>query len=222
MNINKILVCDDHAFSRKGLIDYIKVYFNNPIEIIEAETGTEAIDLFKQHVPHFVFLDVEMPEINGIIVCEKIKHSHPETIIIFVTMHTEETIFTAIKQAQANGYISKSDTDSELQKCLDYISKKKGFYSSNIDSFENEELYLEYDRLHNKLNLLTNSEQKVVQLILEGKTSEEMLDILFITLRSLHNYRSRICKKLELPPRNNSLNHWLFINKESLKIFFTT
>lgn len=220
MNINTILICDDHLFSRKGLIHYVSDYFNNKYEIIETDNGKKAIDIFDNHHPELVFLDVELPDLNGIYICEHIKSLSPETIVIFVTMHNESTIITAIEKAGANGYILKDDSNIELEKCLNHVLNIQTFYTPIINKFIDESDYKEYERLRYKLNLLTNTEQKVIKLILEGKTSEEIIELLFVTIKSLHNYRGRICKKLELPRKNNSLNYWIFMNKLPLKIFF--
>ena len=136
-------------------------------------------------------------------------------------MHTEKAIYAAIKKAKANAYISKSETNIELRKCINFVTNNTTtFYSSIENIFLSDEEYIHYQHVQDGLNILTNTEKKVLKLILKGKNSSEIVDLLFITTKSLNNYRYRICKKLDLPPVNNSLKDWVYLNQTSLKIFF--
>ena len=80
MDVTSILVCDDHEFSRKGLIQSIKNNIESDALFYEATNGIEAVELFKKHLPNIVFLDVEMPEKNGIEVCKTLKSLNPSSI----------------------------------------------------------------------------------------------------------------------------------------------
>lgn len=220
MKTEKILVVDDHDFSRNGVVNSIKKYFGESITIIEAKSGSEAIRLFEQFNPKMVFLDIEIPELNGLEVCKYIQSKKNNTKVIFVTMHTDITILTAIKKSKANAYISKSDSYDSIYKCLDFITKKNSFYSSSEFPLNEINNNIEYKRLYLLIEDLTNTEKKVLKYLLLGKSNDEIRMILFVTPKSLHNYRNRICRKLNLPSQKNTLTHWIFKNKESLKILF--
>ena len=68
-----------------------------------------------------------------------------------------------------------------------------------------------------KLGQLTQVELKTLKLVSQKYTSKEISDLLFISVKSVENYRSRICKKLELDARNNSLLLWVMENKSYLE-----
>lgn len=221
IQINKILICDDHIFFRNGLKVYITNYFDEQKTIFEASNGKEVLNIFLKHKPELVLLDIEVPYLNGINICDEIKRINPQTLVIFISMHKDETILTAMQKVKANGYVCKSNTHSELSKCLDVtINQSEVFFPNRIVNGQENKADKNYDRLRFKINSLSNTEKKVVELMIQGKTSQQITELLFIAMSSLHTYRGRICKKLELEPRNNSLNHWLFDNKEALKVFF--
>jgi len=219
--INKILICDDHDIYRSGLELFAKEYFNNDIQVLQADAGDKAWNLFKTHAPEVVFLDIEMPVENGISVCKKIKELSPKTLVLIISMHTEKIIYGAVKKANANGYITKGDSNEQIAKCLDVIQKTGIFYSPLSKQFTSESEALEFEKIIDQLNDLTNTERKVLNLVLSSKTSEEIADILFVSTKSVNNYRNRVCRKLDLPPKNNALNIWLLKNQSALKVFYS-
>jgi len=87
--------------------------------------------------------------------------------------------------------------------------------------FDSDEEYKEYESLLDKLNELTSTEQKILKLVLEAKSSEEIADVIFVSTKSVNNYRNRICRKLDLPAQNNALNRWLMQNSSALNVFYS-
>lgn len=219
--LNKLLICDDHELYRTGLKAFAIDYFNDDIEIKQAKTGEEALILFEKFNPEIVFLDIEMPIINGIEVCKKIKEEAPQTIVIMISMHTEKIMYGAVKKAKANGFITKGDANDKIAECIDYIKDTGLFYSSLNDQFSSKGEAAEFGKIIDQLNDMTNTEKKVLKLVLEAKSSEEIADILFVSKKSVNNYRNRVCRKLNLPNENNSLNRWLAENQSALKVFFS-
>lgn len=217
--IQRILICDDHEMYRAGLKSFAVEYFDDSITILEAKSGDEAWDSFLEHRPEIVFLDIEMPGDNGISICKKIKAKVPETVVLIISMHTEKIIISAVKNAQANGYITKGESNKKIAECIDSILSTGAFYSP----FQNEKSatseFSEADKIIDQLNALTNTEKKVLQLALESNSSEEIADILFVSKKSVNNYRNRVCRKLSLPAENNALNRWLSEHQSALKVF---
>jgi DNA-binding CsgD family transcriptional regulator len=66
------------------------------------------------------------------------------------------------------------------------------------------------------LKSLSHAELKTLKLVSQNKTSKEISELLFLSEKTIENYRSRICQKLDLPPRNNSLVIWISENKNLL------
>jgi len=220
--IKSILVCDDHELYRSGLVRYVVDYFGEHPNVLEASDGLDALSIYNESNPDLVFLDIEMPGKNGIEVCKEIKSKNKDTLIIVVTMHTEKIVYSAVRNAKANGYLTKGASKEEVEKCITNVLKNPAsFYTSAMDLFSSEEEYYAYERLIEQLNILTNSEKKVLQLVLEAKSSEEIAEMIFVSKKSVNNYRNHICRKLELPSTNNSLNRWATENNSALKVFFS-
>lgn len=218
--IHRILICDDHELIRTGIKAQLKSYFPENIRIEEANNGIDALKKFDEMRPDLVFMDIEMPKKNGISACVSMKQIMPSAIIIIISSHNSPILYRSIRSARANGYISKTDDPARIIDSLESIILKNHFYSPFFDKFHQNNKKIELnDDCNDIMTLifsLTSSEKKVLELIVEGKKGEEIASILFVTVKSVNNYRNRICNKFSLPPENNSLNNWVFKNKEIL------
>jgi len=220
MNITKILICDDHNLVRSGLKSYLKDFFSNDVDYFEADNGTDGLDLFEKETPQLAILDIEMPGINGLTLCEKIKEIEPNTIVVIITSHNEKILYKSVKHVKANGFLTKGASQTDFNKCIDHVLNQKSFYSSRKLLFNSEEEYNYAVDIFDLLDSLTNTESKVLKLVCEGKTTEDIANILFVQPKSISNYRNKICRKLNLNTATNSLNQWVIENQGVIKCFF--
>lgn len=101
----KVLIVDDTAFMRKLLRN---ILFSAGLDVAgEAENGKEAVELFKQHKPDLVTMDIIMPEMNGIEALKKIKSIEPNAKVIMCTAVGQEQMVKAAIKLGAKGYIIK-------------------------------------------------------------------------------------------------------------------
>ena len=116
----------------------------------------------------------------------------------------------------AKGYLVKDNTSEELVDCISYVLDGKTYIAKSIR--EQQQLYdgQDQDDLHiaEMLGSLTRTELKTLKLVAQKLSSKEIADLLFVSVKSVENYRSRICKKLNLDARNNSLLMWIVDNKK--------
>lgn len=118
----------------------------------------------------------------------------------------------------ACGYLIKDFAVNEIIDCIKkvladgkYIGHELQSYYTDID----EEDKKKRDLLQ-LLKKFSQAELKTLKLVSQNKSSKEIAELLFLSEKTVENYRSRICQKLELPPRNNSLLMWISENKEFL------
>lgn len=216
----KILIADDHLIFRKGLREIVKSQIIN-CTIIEAENGTEAYNLALKEQPNIAILDIDMPELNGLEVCKRIIEKELPIKVIMLTMYKNEEMFNSAMENGAMGYVLKDNSASDLNECINNVIDDKSFISPKISEYMDH-----YDNYKNKkgeikekLGKLTNVELKTLKLVSDNLTSREIGEMLFVTQKTVENYRSRICKKLELDSRNNSLLKWVLDNKSILDTF---
>lgn len=216
----KILIADDHLIFRNGLREIVKTQITN-CSVLEAENGSEAYKLALKNKPDIAILDIDMPELNGLEVCKKITQEDLPISVIILTMYKNEEMFNSAMENGAMGYVLKDNSASDLKECINHVIEGKSFISPKISEYMDN--YANYKskkgEIKDGLGKLTNVELKTLKLVSDNFTSREIAEMLFVTQKTVENYRSRICKKLELDSRNNSLLKWVLDNKSFLDSF---
>ncbi len=215
--IKTLLIADDHPIFRKGLMDFLQQTFPK-VKIIECHNGTEAINGILNLKPDIAILDINMPEANGLEVCKRIIKEQSSTKIIILTMYQEKEMIKNAMLSDARGYILKDNAVDEIMDCVNtvlnggtYIGTAMLPYHIELSTEDKKK-----QQLVEGLKTLSQAELKTLKLVSQNKTSKEISELLFLSEKTVENYRSRICQKLELPPRNNSLVIWISENKELL------
>jgi len=200
MSSYRIVLADDHVLLRQGLKRIIDEMAGMQV-IGEAGDGLELLSLLKKQTPHMVVLDISMPNLRGLEAIHEIKNVHPDIKILMLTMHKEKEYIHQAVSAGANGYLLKEDADKELFSAIEKIRMGK-MYLSPILSEDLTGEWAAIRRGERKPSLesepLTTREREVVKLIAEGKSSREIGDLLFISVRTVERHRSNIMSKLKL------------------------
>jgi DNA-binding NarL/FixJ family response regulator len=217
LQINSLLIADDHPIFRKGLIDLLEHAFPFA-KIIECHNGAEAIESILKLNPQIAILDINMPEANGLDVCKRVLKENSYTKIIILTMYREKEMIKNAMLSGALGYILKDTAGDEIVDCINTVLGGDKYIATAMLPHHTE-LSVEdkkKQQLIDGLKNLSQAELKTLKLVSQNKTSKEISELLFLSEKTIENYRSRICQKLELPPRNNSLVIWINENKELL------
>jgi DNA-binding NarL/FixJ family response regulator len=213
----KLLIADDHPIFRKGLKGIILESFPD-IEIYEAQNGTEAIEIIRSKTPDISILDINMPEINGLDVAQLVLKEKLHTRVIMLTMYKEKEMIRKAMLSGAHGYVLKDFAIDEIIDCIKKVTENEKYIGRNLHSYYSEITYEDKkkQKLMELLNGLSQSELKTLKLVSKNKSTKEISELLFLSEKTIENYRSKICQKLELPARNNSLLLWVSENKELL------
>jgi DNA-binding NarL/FixJ family response regulator len=209
-----LVIADDHPVFRKGLTFILNSAFKN-IQLVECDNGEQAYAAIKNFKPEAAILDIDMPLKNGLEVCKKIKEDNIPTAIIILTMYKEEEVLRKALLYGARGYIVKDNSANEIEICINKVLNGEVYIGSGINSSAHK-IDKELNHLKEVLQSLTQVELKTLKLVSKQLSSKEIAELLFVSVKSVENYRSRICKKLGLDARNNSLLHWVIENKELL------
>ncbi|MFK5983160.1 MAG: response regulator transcription factor [Flavobacteriaceae bacterium] len=203
----KIVIADDHPLLLEGIVSVIEKEIPE-VEIFKANNGAEALQKVSEIKPTITILDIEMPFLNGIEVAKKIKESKIDTKIIFLTLHKERSLFNEINKMDIDGYILKEFSILEISQCIKTVLQGKKYFSKEIESFIEEPII--------DFSIFTKSEINVLKLIAQEKTSKEIAEMLFVSVKTVDSHRYNICKKLNLKPEKNSLLKWVFQNSSIL------
>jgi DNA-binding NarL/FixJ family response regulator len=200
MHPYRITLADDHVLLRQGLRRIIEE--SSELQVIgEAGDGMELIQLLSRFVTDMVVLDISMPKLRGLEAICEIKSRHPQVKVLMLTMHRDKEYLYQSLSSGADGYLLKEDADTELFSAIKKI-REGAFYASPSLSKELN-AYLKTgsggkDGSSYKGVCLSTREREVLKLIAEGKSSREVAEILYISVRTVDHHRANIMDKLEL------------------------
>lgn len=195
----RVLIVDDHTLFRKGLKE---ILYDIPLieSCEEAKSGLEALELIKKNSFDLVFLDIAMPDMDGLEVLKRIKAIKPEIKVLILSMYSEEQYATRSLKAGADGFMNKSADPEELAKAIEKISKgskylPESFTERIVDLFQRPSQILPHERLSER-------EFQVFKMIAQGKSLVEISKELSISIKTVSTYRARVLEKLNL--KNNA------------------
>ena len=213
-----LLIVDDHPIFRKGLVALISDYFKDS-RIKEAVDGEQAIEALKNEQFDISVLDIDMPEKSGIDVLDFIQRNAVYTKPVILTMHNDELFFNEAFDRGAQGFVLKEDSSVEIIDCIESVLRDNQFVSKKLTDFLNNRRIFsqKMGEIRDALATLTNAEVSTLKLVADNKSSREIAELLFVTEKSVENYRSRICKKLNLSGGSNTLYRWAVANRELIR-----
>lgn len=189
--VNTIIV-DDHKLFRKGLSLILQDI--EEIEIVsEASDGQEFLNYIAHHPVELVFMDINMPNLNGIeATTEALKH-HPDLKIIVLSMYGEEEYYEKMVDAGVKGFLLKSSDSYELEKAVIKILNGESYFSQEllmnvIKQKSNKKTS------HIEVNF-TDREMDVLRLLCKGYSNAEIADELFISQRTADRHRANLLAK---------------------------
>lgn len=202
MNRIRIVVVDDHALFRAGLIGLLS---DMPeFEVIgEAANGMDAIEIVKKLHPDVVLLDVNMPGMGGVDVVEGLKPKEKSSIIMLTISKQEEDLFGAIN-AGADGYLLKNAEPDELRKAILEVCGGKSVLSPEVTRQVLKAVSSMQGYLPDKG--LSKRELEVLMLLSHGRTTSSISDELFISENTVKTHIRHILEKLEAANRAEAVS----------------
>ena len=197
----RLLVVDDHEVVRQGLVALIDRREKFQV-VAEAGTVEEALDAARRFQPDLVIMDVRLPDGSGIEACREIRAELPNTRVVMLTSYPDEEAVLSAIIAGASGYLLKQIRARDLVSALEAVGRGE----SLLDPAVTEKVLERVRRIASgtytdELAQLTAQEQKILQLVAEGKTNKEIASEVFLSDKTVKNYVSSILAKLNLQRR---------------------
>jgi DNA-binding NarL/FixJ family response regulator len=202
MNRQRVLLIDDHEVVRLGLRALLERYPDEFQVVGEADSGRAALQQVEQLRPDVVVLDIRLPGMSGIDVCEEIVRNFPETKVIMLTSYAEdEMLFSAIRVG-ATGYVLKQIGSDDLVRALRAVARGEAL----LDPAVTQRVFQEVRKAVREeeaaaFAMLSQQEKHVLMLVAEGKTNREIAKSLFLGEGTVRNYVSSILSKLGVSNR---------------------
>ncbi len=205
--MTRIIIADDHPITSIGTESFLKTMGYTIIG--SYSNGVSCLNGILSHEPQIAIVDVNMPNMTGLEILEKLKLNKCKTKVILLTMHKEMSVFLKAKELGCMGYLIKDYAHLEMDICIKSVLNNKEFISNYIDQ-------LEIDKQKNDTNdsvlTLTFAEKKVLELVAQQKSNKEVASLLYITEKTVEAHKRNISEKLQLPKEKNALLLWAIKN----------
>ena len=193
----RVLVADDHAIIREGL--RVMLGSQPDMEVVAvAANGREAIRLVDKHEPDIAVIDISMPELNGVEAIQQMMPRRPHLQVVVLSIHeTKPYVYRALK-AGARGYLVKETAGLEVVDAVRAVYGGERYLSQSITDLLTTESFQKLESLIDvsPLEVLSPREREILQLVAEGKTSQEIAERLSISPKTVDTYRSRLMHKI--------------------------
>ncbi len=193
----KVLIADDHQLFRQGLINLLSE--SQEINLVShADNGKDAYEKAVIYSPDVILMDISMPVMGGEEATRLVKKQMPEVKVIALTMHSDKHYIKSMLEAGVDGYLFKNCTYNQLIDAIKTVSSGKKYLSGDItETLINDYLNKETDKENNQSEL-TERELDVLKLYAEGKTTREISDTLFVSIKTVGTHRQHIMEKLDI------------------------
>ena len=188
----KILIGDDHTVVREGL-KQIVAETSDMVVSDEASNGHEVLNKALSSDYDVIVLDITMPGIHGLDVLKQIKSQKPALPVLVLSMHPEEQYAVRVIKAGAAGYLTKESASDELIAAIRKVSSGRKYITSSLAEKIASDLETDAEKLPHEF--LSDREYQVMCMIAEGKTVKEIADELYLSVKTISTYRSRILEK---------------------------
>ena len=192
-----LVIADDH----QAIIDGLKLLLKNENDILvvgEANDGEALVEIVTTKKPSVVITDIRMPKCDGIVATKIIKKQFPMTKIIAFSMFDQVEAIDQMKEAGASGYILKNSTLQKVLEAIRIVATGQTYFDDSIfikDNFMKDEI------------VLSAREKEILRLVAEGKSSQEIADLLHIGKNTVATHRKNIIKKCNITGKTDLLRY---------------
>ncbi len=190
--MTKILIIDDHPLVRDGIKTMLK---DEPsLQIVGAsKTAAEALDFLATEIPDIILLDISLPDMDGLQLCEKIRATNKYSKIIGLTSTNEAGIITGLLQRGGDGYVLKNMERSELLESIHTVLKNKVYLSAAandkvLEQFQN-------GKPGKNSAVLTRREKEILLLLADGLNGPQIAEKLFLSPLTVETHRKNLFRK---------------------------
>ncbi len=193
-------IVDDHNLLRKALARLIGSFEHYAV-LFEGDNGKDIkLKITQQVIPDIILLDVNMPDMDGYETVRWLHKNYPQVKVLALSMSSDENTIIRMLRLGAKGYIMKNIEPEELQLALDSIMKKDFYLSEYISGKIISGLHKDLGNPEDPV-VLSDKEKEFLRLICSELTYKDIADKMFISPRTVDNYRNTLFEKLKVRTR---------------------
>lgn len=192
----KIAIADANKIFRKGLIAILEDFKTFNL-VLETGNGLEIINQLPVKKPDVILIDIKLPEINGLQLISQIRASSDQVKILMLSAYDEDQYMVSVMKAGANGYLLKDSEPEEVIHAINDVYKKGFYFSKHLSVTLIKELLVQPPAtIGSHEAMLNDREIDILKLICEESTNIEIAEKLFLSVRTVEGYRTRLFEKI--------------------------
>jgi two-component system response regulator NreC len=199
------MIADDHAILRAGLRMLVNAQADMEV-VSEAPDGEKAVQTARETRPDVALLDLTMPRVGGMKALEEMARDCRETRVLVLTMHDDPAYLRSALAAGASGYLLKRAVDAELIAAIRAVHRGGIFVDPRLANVLVQDVLAKRSTKAGPtrpVNILSQRELQVLTLVARGYTSAEIAKQIFVGVKTIETYRSRLADKLGLRTRSD-------------------
>jgi two-component system response regulator NreC len=199
------MIADDHAILRAGLRMLVNVQADMEV-VSEAPDGEKAVQTARETRPDVALLDLTMPRVGGMKALQEMARDCRETRVLVLTMHDDPAYLRSALAAGASGYLLKRAVDAELIAAIRAVHRGGIFVDPRLANVLVQDVLAKKSTKAGPtrpVNILSQRELQVLTLVARGYTSAEIAKQIFVGVKTIETYRSRLAEKLGLRTRRD-------------------
>jgi len=201
----RVMIADDHAILRAGLRMLVNAQADMEV-VSEASDGEKAIQTARETKPDVALLDLTMPRVGGMKALQQMTRDCSEVRVLILTMHDDPAYLRSALAAGASGYLLKRAVDAELIAAIRAVHRGGVFVDPRLANVLVQDVLAKKSRKAGSTqpaNILSHRELQVLKLVARGYTSAEIAKQIFVGVKTIETYRSRLAEKLGLRTRSD-------------------
>jgi len=196
MDTIKVILVDDHKIFRDGFrlllqsFSYVKV-------IAEASNGSELLNMLDSHSPDIIFMDINMPQVDGVEASQQALERFPDLKIIALTTFLDDDYLEQMLMAGVEGYMLKSAEIEEFEKAILKVNAGGNYFSDEIVALLSDKLNTlrKRKKQQSELPKFTDRESEVLALICKGFGNKQIAENTFLSPKTIEKHKSSLFQK---------------------------
>lgn len=189
--MTKLFIVDDHSIVIEGILSLLQ---NSPDIFVcgTAKTAADCIQFLEKNTVDVILMDINLPDMNGVELCKKVKNDFPEVKILALSTFNQISYINKMMTNGASGYLLKNITKAELTDAIKTVIDGQNYYSNEVSEI------LKVAKTKGETPVLTKRETDILKLVVEGLTNPQIGEKLFISTDTVDSHRKNLHTKLNV------------------------
>jgi DNA-binding NarL/FixJ family response regulator len=206
--VKRILIIEDHAIVRVGIIRLLHDLLTVPFRVDEAASGAQALELIATARYDLALLDLSLPGRNGLDLLKQLRRLEPRLPVLVLSAYPDEQYAVRALRGGAAGYLNKGSAPEELKTAAEK-ALQGGRYITPVQAELLAEALVEEPLDAPLHRTLTDRECHFLTLLSSGRSMSEIADELALSVKTISSLRSRVLDKLQLRTTADLISYWL-------------